>query len=257
MGGFEADRDESAEDKEENIDRGAGSLTRDAISTLRRLPGTRSEVEAIAGIAPDATVLLGPEASEENLYRMATKSDSLELFSVIHIASHAIINDKDPERSCLVLSQCGLSEQLEDVVKGERRFDGLVSTREMIDEWDLGAELVTLSACQTGLGRNIGGEGYIGFSNALLQAGARSLVVSLWKVEDIATSMLMKRFYENYFGQYDEKRNGNHKEPMGKAEALREAKIWLRSYTDDSGETPYEHPFYWSAFILIGNRERH
>ncbi|MCK4409129.1 MAG: CHAT domain-containing protein, partial [Candidatus Eisenbacteria sp.] len=83
--------------------------------------------------------------------------------------------------------------------------------------------------------------------HAFLQAGARSLLVSLWKVDDQATSLLMRRFYGNYLGNDDGER-------MGKAEALQEAKQWLREYTNEAGNHPYEHPYYWSAFILIGDR---
>jgi CHAT domain-containing protein/tetratricopeptide (TPR) repeat protein len=243
--------------EKDDYDRSAGALARDAISSLPRLPGTRSEVEAIARIAPNSILLLGPEASEERLYRMSTESDSLKRFAMIHIASHAIISDEAPERSFLVLSQCGLSDHPEYAARGEKKFDGLVSTREIINEWDLDAGLVTLSACETGLGKSVGGEGYIGFSNALLQAGARSLVVSLWKVEDRATALLMTRFYENYLGRYEGKRNEIRAGAMGKADALREAKNWLRNYSDDYGAAPYEHPYFWAAFILIGSRDRH
>jgi len=132
--------------------------------------------------------------------------------------------------------------------------DGLVTAKEIVREWDLDADLVTLSACETGLGRKVSGEGHIGFAHALFQAGARSLLVSLWKVEDRATAMFMRRFYENLFGEYDGERAGHTGESMSKAEALREAKFWLRDYVDDSGHRPYEHPYYWSAFVLIGDR---
>ncbi|MFH1573557.1 MAG: CHAT domain-containing protein, partial [Acidobacteriota bacterium] len=84
------------------------------------------------------------------------------------------------------------------------------------------------------------------------QAGARSLLVSLWKVEDEATTLLMTRFYENLTGSYKENRSGMKGKPVSKAAALREAKSWLRSYTDGRGAKPYRHPAYWSAFILIG-----
>ena len=84
--------------------------------------------------------------------------------------------------------------------------------------WKLDAELVTLSACRSGLGRQGGGEGFIGFAQAFFLAGARSLVVSLWEVDDRATSLLMTRFYQNWLG----KRPGLDR-PLSKAEALREA----------------------------------
>ena len=122
----------------------------------------------------------------------------------------------------------------------------------LLDNHDFDAELVTLSACETALGAESGGEGYIGFAHALFQAGARSLLLSLWQVEDRATALLMGRFYENLLGAFDDDRNGTAREPLPKAAALREAERWLRDFTDEKGNRPYEHPYYWSAFILIG-----
>ncbi len=123
--------------------------------------------------------------------------------------------------------------------------------KEVVREWDLEAEIVALSACETGLGKEVLGEGYIGFSNAVLQAGARSVLVSLWRVEDKATALLMERFYENLFGTQEGKRQARRTH-LPKEEALQEAKQWLRSYTSEDGGKPFAHPFYWAAFILIG-----
>ena len=130
---------------------------------------------------------------------------------------------------------------------------------------------MVLSACESGLGRAAGGEGYLGFAQPLFAKGARSLVLSLWKADDQATALLMERFYQNLLGR----REGLPK-PMAKAEALAEAKEWLRGLRaeqiDDEVErltrgsmekrkpvgTPasirrYEHPFFWASFILIGD----
>jgi len=153
-----------------------------------------------------------------------------------------------------VLSQVGLPDPLEAAMAGRRIYDGLLTADEIVSELELNADLVTLSACETGLGARVVGEGYVGFAQALLQAGARSVVVSLWKVDDRATALLMRRFYENLRGEYADERSGQVGEPMAKAGALQEAKSWLRSYTDERGQRPYEHPYYWSAFVLIGDR---
>src|SRR5262249_6300487 len=118
----------------------------------------------------------------------------------------------------------------------------------------------------------------IGFGQALLLAGAHSVVLSLWKVDDQATALLMQRFYQNLLSKRDERRAGGVNSSvklLSKAEALREAKIWLRNLSGDQvneaaerlprgGERekdtapltavhPYAHPYYWSAFILIGD----
>jgi CHAT domain-containing protein len=140
---------------------------------------------------------------------------------------------------------------------------------------------VVLSACETALGQQAGGEGFLGFAPPLLARGARGLVLSLWKVDDTATALLMARFYQNLLG----KRPGLE-EPMPRAEALAEAKNWLRGLTADevgpaveglargtvgpiatagaapreseagtkpTGPRPFAHPYYWAAFILIGD----
>ena len=224
----------------------------DALRALPRLHGTRHEVAAVAAVCEPSSLLLGPEATEQELVRLA-ESGELGEFGTIHIATHALVDDERPERSALVLSQVDLPDPLEAAMAGTRIYDGLVTAKEIVREWDLNADLVTLSACETGLGKEVMGEGYVGFAHAFLQAGARSLLVSLWKVEDAATSLLMRRFYENWRGEYVDERNGRTGKPMSKTDALQEAKCWLRDYTDERGEHPYEHPYYWSAFVLIGD----
>jgi CHAT domain-containing protein len=154
----------------------------------------------------------------------------------------------------------------------DRSIDKRQRSREIQRSWDLNAELVTLSACDTALGRDSGGEGFLGFTQALLMSGARSVCLSRWKVDDTATALLMTTFCQNMPG----KRTGLSK-PMPKAEALGEAKKWLRGLTRGSAdaaeselkpvsrgaarrrvgaavpEHPYEHPHYWAAFVLVGD----
>ena len=81
--------------------------------------------------------------------------------------------------------------------------DGRITAQQIVNTWDLDADLVVLSACESGLGRYAGGEGYLGFTQALFVKGARSLVLSLWKVDDQATALLMTRFYQNLLGKRD------------------------------------------------------
>ncbi len=94
-------------------------------------------------------------------------------------------------------------------------FDGRLSVREIQRSWDLKAELVTLSACETALGRDAGVAGFVGFTQALLMSGARSVCLSLWKVDDTATALLMQRFYGNVLG-----RCTGLSQPLPKSEAL-------------------------------------
>ncbi len=225
-----------------------------ALARLPRLPWTRVELERVSAAVPGSVTLLGPDASEQEFVNLA-RSGTLERFDTIHLATHALVDDERPQHSALVLSRVNLPDAVESTVAGERIFDGLLSAEEIVRECRLDADLVVLSGCQTALGRKATGEGYIGLAQAFLQAGARSLVVSLWRVEDEATALLMGRFYENLTGATRDARDGPSGEMMGKARALQEAKDWLRAYSTEAGERPFLHPAYWSGFVLIGNTQ--
>jgi len=224
----------------------------EALRSLPRLRGTRQEIEAVQQFLHQPFVLLGSDATEQKVVEFV-ESGRMADFGVMHLATHALVDDDRPERSALVLSQVDLPDAFESAAAGTRIYDGLVTANEIVREWDLEADLVTLSACETGLGREVRGEGYVGFAHAFLQAGARSLLVSLWKVDDNATSLLMRRFYENWLGESGGTEALGIERPMSKADALQEAKQWLREYEDEYGSHPYEHPYYWGAFILIGD----
>jgi CHAT domain-containing protein/tetratricopeptide (TPR) repeat protein len=245
------------------------------------LPGTRQEVRALARLVPDTTLLLGSQASEQNLTQLAA-SGKLKSFRLLHFATHGEVNAFDPRRSALILSQDRLpSRPAAAVLSGEKPLDGRLTVDTILGQWELDAQLVVLSACQTGLGKESGGEGMLGFAQALLQKGARSVLLSRWKVDDNVTAILIVRFYENLLG----KREGL-KAPLSKAEALREAKDWLRTLTREETEKrltklvdgvprsergsigkplpprkpeagkadrPFAHPYYWAAFVLIGD----
>src|SRR5262249_5109824 len=154
--------------------------------------------------------------------------DRLKQFSVIHLAAHGRMDDLIPMNSQLLLSQDRLPDPATPLSLDRPIYDGLLTAGEVMDTWKLDADLVTLSACQTGLGRQTGGEGFVGFSQAFFLAGARRPILSLWEVDDRATALLMTRFYQNWLG----KREGLGR-PMSRAEALREAKEWLRGLTPD------------------------
>lgn len=223
-----------------------------ALASLPRLPWTRAEVGQVAAVFPGVRTLLGADASEQSFADLA-QSGALREFDTIHLATHALVDDEVPKRSAVILSLANLPDPLQATRADARVFDGMLTAKEIVREWDLDADLVTLSGCQTGLGREVAGEGYIGLAHVFLQAGARTLLVSLWRVEDEATCLLMGRFYENLTGVYQDARRGRRGEPMRKVEALREAKHWLRTYRDERGQQIFRHPVYWSGFVLIGD----
>ncbi len=249
---------------------------------LAPLPGTRAEVQAIARVFAEdgrpVRLLLGREAGEPQVEGLAASGD-LARFGYLHLATHGIIDGQMPERSAVILSQADLPDPLTQAMNHRPVLDGRLSMQQIRAEWDLDAELVALSACETALGRTAGGEGLVGFTQALLLAGSRSVLVSQWKVDDRATALLMTRFYQNLLG-----RRAGLPAPLPKAEALREAKQWLRRLSLDevgvalgsvergvvrplvdkdprasgdvltqSGPRPYEHPYFWAAFVLVGD----
>lgn len=185
---------------------------------LRPLPGSAREAAGIVRLFPprEAALFVGSEAREEILKREAGSARRL------HIAAHAVVSEEHPEASAVVLA-------LDD----DAAEDGLLQVREIFD-LHLDAELVVLSACETALGRQVRGEGMIGFSRAFLHAGARSLAASLWQVEDRSTAKLMIAFYAAL-------RSGE-----GRAEGLRTAKLALLE------QEATAHPYYWASFVLIG-----
>jgi CHAT domain-containing protein/tetratricopeptide (TPR) repeat protein len=222
-----------------------------ALNSLQRLPWTAVEIDRLRVLLPDATTLVGPDASEQSLCDLA-RTGALKDFDTIHLATHALVSNECPERSALVLARVGLPDPLQAALRGERVYDGLLSVSEIVRDFDLDADLVTLSACRTALGRASGSEGYLGLSTAFLAAGARSLLVSLWRVDDEATAQLMARFYENLTGR---RRAGSDRlpaPPMSKARALQEAKQWLSGCTDGEGHRLFAHPSYWAGFVLVG-----
>jgi len=139
------------------------------------LPSTREEVQGIAALYPPGKqkVYLGPAATEA-----AVKREALHAYRQIHFATHAVIDEEVPSRSGIVFAP----------TTGE---DGFLQVPEIL-ALRLNADLVVLSACKTGLGRMMGGEGMVGLTRAVLEAGARRVGVSLWEVNDLATADFMK-----------------------------------------------------------------
>jgi len=224
-----------------NVIRGASHGLRESIDALPPLPGTREEVRILARDWPESTALLGTEASERKLQTMAAE-ERLRGFRVLHFATHALVDVEDADASALVLSQDDLPAALSLLESGERIVDGIVTSREIIESWRLDADLVVLSACNSALGRAIVGEGLVGFAHAFLRVGARSTLASQWSVPDRATLEFMTTFYRLWRG-----------DGLPRAEAVAAASRSLRENVDERGRLPYEHPYYWAPFVLVGD----
>lgn len=189
-------------------------------ATLYDLPETRDEVLDIDAILQhNSTLLLGSQATET-----AFKSERLTNFKIIHLAVHGFADSRFPERSGVVL---GLDPKSQD--------DGLLQVRE-IKRLRFDADLVTLSACDTGIGKLQGEEGVTDLAEAFLLSGSRSVVASLWSADDTFTHALMDRFYTHIASGDDQ------------ASALRNAKLDL---LEKYGKTI--SPYYWGAFVLTGD----
>jgi tetratricopeptide (TPR) repeat protein len=250
----------------------------------RELPGTRAEVASIAQLfadSPAPLVLTDSRASEQNLHELAA-SGELKKYRYLHLATHGEIDDRYPLRSAVILSRDALPDPGKQLLEGKPVFDGRLTAGEVLRQWNLDCELVTLSACQTALGKYERGEGFVGFAQALTLCGSRSVCLSLWQVDDAATALLMERFYANLLGKTE-----GLKGPLGKAAALAEAKSWLRTLPreealkraavvyqgvdrgkrkalprepavpaptpDAKNDCPYVHPYFWAAFVLTGD----
>lgn len=194
----------------------------DARAGLVRLLLSRDEAEAISAAVPvtDRFKALDFQASRAN-----AMSEALSQYRIIHFATHGLLNAEHPELSGLVFSL---------VDENGNPQDGFLRLHEIYN-LKLPAELVVLSACQTGLGKEIKGEGLIGLTRGFMYAGAARVVASLWRVDDYATSVLMKKFYR-----------GMLQEKLTAAAALRKAQIEMWQ------QKQWQSPFYWGAFVLQG-----
>ncbi len=186
---------------------------------LSDLPATREEVLTISKeTGRDSTILLGAKATEATF-----KAEPLEDFKVLHLAVHGVADVEFPDRAALVLGRDPGSKE-----------DGLLQSRE-IAELRLNADLVTLSACDSAIGKLEGEAGMDNLEEAFFIAGAQAVVASLWSADDTVTGRLMGQFYKHLADGRD------------KAAALREAKLdLLHKYGNG---TP---PFYWAGFVLAG-----
>jgi CHAT domain-containing protein/tetratricopeptide (TPR) repeat protein len=189
---------------------------------IPRLPGTRREAAAITALVPVAE---RKQALDFDASRATATSDELGQYRVIHFATHGLLNSHHPELSGIVLSLVDAEGKPQD---GFLRLHEIYNLR-------LPAELVVLSACQTGLGQEIKGEGLVGLTRGFMYAGAARVMASLWKVDDRATAELMKHFYQ-----------GMVKDGLRPAAALRAAQVAMWK------QQRWSEPYYWAAFVLQG-----
>jgi len=188
-----------------------------------RLKYSGTEIDRISSLFKQqkADVFIREKATEERL-----KKIELDKYKIIHFATHSLIDENKPARSSIVLS-----------LNNDTAEDGFVQMREIYN-LDLNADLVTLSACQTGLGGYIRGEGIEGLNRAFFFAGSSSVLMSLWAVNDQATYQLMERFYTHL------------RSSKQISSSLQKAKLEMIS------SDAVSHPYYWAGFIVTGKADQ-
>jgi len=219
------------------------------------LPGTLREAESLHRRLP-GDLLAGPAATEDRLRALCRGK------AVLHLATHGYVREEGVTRTLKALAAAGkfdaaVERQMAvgvdpmllagvalagaDRVDGGTGDDGLLTAAEV--SWlDLeGVRLAVLSACETGRGSAAAGEGTLGLVRGFRLAGARTVVASLWRVDDTATAMLMERFYDGYLDR-----------GLEPAAALRAAALAVRGYADPEGRRPFAAPRYWAAFVAYG-----
>jgi CHAT domain-containing protein/tetratricopeptide (TPR) repeat protein len=187
-----------------------------------RLPATRDEAEWIARLSAVTRPL---KAVGFDATRAAALDPGLARYQILHFATHSLFDNTNPGASGILLSRYN--------ARGEQQ-DGFVRMRD-IYQMKLPVDLVVLSACNTALGNPIKGEGLVGMVRGFMQAGARRVVASHWKVDDEATGELMRRFYAGMLQQ-----------GRSPATGLREATLSIRQIDR------WRAPFYWAAFVVQG-----
>jgi CHAT domain-containing protein len=188
-----------------------------------RLPFTKKEAEGISTLVPQTEKKLSLDFSAN---RANATNPELSNYRIIHFATHSFLNSQHPELSGIVLSL---------IDEEGKPQNGFLRTDEIYN-LNLPAELVVLSGCRTGLGKEIRGEGLVGLTRGFMYAGAKRVAVSLWDISDEATAELMTRFYRSMLG----------KQRLSPAAALRQAQLSM------SKDNRWRNPYYWAGFILQG-----
>ena len=189
---------------------------------IPRLPFTRQEANRLLALTPPTANF---RAMDFQASRDTVLKGDLSQYRYIHFATHGVLDTERPGLSSLVLSMVDSAGKPQD---GFLRANDIYNLK-------LPAELVVLSACQTGLGKEIKGEGLVGLTRGFMYAGAARVVVSLWSVNDKATAELMTKFYEKML-----------KQGARPAAALRAAQVEMWRVKQ------WQSPYYWAAFTLQG-----
>lgn len=194
---------------------------------LTRLIHASEEADAIVAAAPWGTTMVAKDFAAN---RETAMSPDVGQYQIVHFATHGVFNNQHPELSGIVLTM---------VDRNGASREGMMPLQDIYN-LNLSVELTVLSACETALGKDVKGEGLVGLTHSFLSAGSKSVVASLWKVDDRATAVFMTKFYEAML-----------QEGLAPAAALRQAK--LRMMHDKQWSAPY----YWGGFVLEGEYENH
>ncbi|MEG4393359.1 CHAT domain-containing tetratricopeptide repeat protein, partial [Microcoleus sp. BROC3] len=188
----------------------------------QRLPFTRQEAQTISSLFPSAS---SRQIFDFDASRTTATDGNLANYQIVHFATHGIANSKNPELSGILMS---MVDDKGNLVNGFLRLTDIFNLK-------LAANLVVLSACQSGMGQNVKGEGMVGLTRGFMYAGAQRVAVSLWSVDDEGTAVLMQKFYQKMLQQ-----------KLAPAAALRAAQMEMMQ------EENWQSPYYWAAFTLQG-----
>jgi len=201
-----------------------------AIESLRgpsRLTHSSEEADAIAKAAPRGTTFV---AKGFDATRETALNGHLGEYQIVHFATHGFLDSEHPELSSILLTM---------VDKNGVKKNGVMPLHDIYN-MDLSAELTVLSACETALGKDIRGEGYVGLTHGFISAGSKSVIASLWKVDDRATAALMENLYQSML-----------QKGMSPAAALRAAKLQVMQ------DKRWSAPYYWAGFVVQGEYTNH
>jgi CHAT domain-containing protein len=188
----------------------------------QRLPFSRQEAQTISSLFPSAS---SRQIFDFDASRTTATDGNLANYQIIHFATHGLANSENPELSGILMS---MIDDKGNLVNGFLRLTDIFNL-------ELAANLVVLSACQSGMGQNVKGEGMVGLTRGFMYAGAQRVAVSLWSVDDEGTAVLMQKFYQKMLQQ-----------KLAPAAALRAAQIEMMQ------EEKWKSPYYWAAFTLQG-----